>query len=99
MAMEVAAPSAPSPLRGQTKVTQNGASSSPSSHSLPTATPPPNSTMLMMATVTPPGLSHTIAPGQFYPPPLAKHQEVVSSKDVFLDTLNKFHAALGTRLA
>jgi len=99
VAMEVAAPSAPSPLRGQTKVTQNGASSSPTSHSLPTPTPPPNSTMLMMAMVTPPGLSHTIAPGQFYPPPLAKHQEVVTSKDVFLDTLNKFHAALGTRLA
>ncbi|CAM6017413.1 unnamed protein product [Sphagnum balticum] len=29
----------------------------------------------------------------------AKHEEVVASKELFLDTLNKFHTALGTRLA
>ncbi|CAM6039723.1 unnamed protein product [Sphagnum compactum] len=34
-----------------------------------------------------------------YPLALAKHQEVVASKELFLDTLNKFHTALGTRLA
>ncbi|CAM6063231.1 unnamed protein product [Sphagnum tenellum] len=33
-----------------------------------------------------------------YPPPLATHQDVVASKELFLDTLDKFHNALGTRL-
>ncbi|CAK9224126.1 unnamed protein product [Sphagnum troendelagicum] len=33
-----------------------------------------------------------------YPPALATHQEVVASKDLFLDTLNKFHTALGAKL-
>lgn len=33
-----------------------------------------------------------------YPPALAKHQAVVADRDLFYDTLNKFHAALGTRL-
>jgi hypothetical protein len=33
-----------------------------------------------------------------YPPALATHQEVVASKELFLDTLNKFHAALGAKL-
>eukprot|EP00249_Psilotum_nudum_P010117 c22342_g2_i1 orf=759-2105(+) len=33
-----------------------------------------------------------------YPPALAKHEAVVSDRDLFYDTLNKFHAALGTRL-
>ncbi|CAM6023776.1 unnamed protein product [Sphagnum balticum] len=33
-----------------------------------------------------------------YPLALAKHEEVVASKELFLDTLNKFHTTLGTRL-
>ncbi len=33
-----------------------------------------------------------------YPLALAKHEEVVASKETFLDTLNKFHTTLGTRL-
>jgi hypothetical protein len=33
-----------------------------------------------------------------YPPPLATHEDVVASKELFLDTLDKFHNALGTRL-
>jgi hypothetical protein len=33
-----------------------------------------------------------------YPPALATHQEVVASKELFLDTLNKFHTALGAKL-
>lgn len=33
-----------------------------------------------------------------YPAPLAKHTQVVADRDLFYDTLNKFHAALGTRL-
>jgi hypothetical protein len=33
-----------------------------------------------------------------YPPPLARHEEVVASKELFLDTLDKFHTALGTKL-
>ncbi|KAH9294152.1 hypothetical protein KI387_040643 [Taxus chinensis] len=34
-----------------------------------------------------------------YPSPLASHGEVVADKDLFLNTLNKFHAALGTKLS
>eukprot|EP01018_Ginkgo_biloba_P009642 Gb_28729 [translate_table: standard] len=34
---------------------------------------------------------------KFYPPPLVKHEEVVANRDLFFDTLNKFHSALGTR--
>ena len=33
-----------------------------------------------------------------YPSPLATHSEVIADRDLFYDTLNKFHAALGTRL-
>jgi len=33
-----------------------------------------------------------------YPLALAKHEEVVASKELFFDTLNKFHTTLGTRL-
>jgi len=33
-----------------------------------------------------------------YPLALAKHEEVVANKELFLDTLNKFHTTLGTRL-
>jgi hypothetical protein len=29
---------------------------------------------------------------------LARHEEVVASKELFLDTLDKFHTALGTKL-
>lgn len=36
---------------------------------------------------------------QVYPEPLAAHKEVVADRDVFLATLIKFHAALGTRLS
>lgn len=36
--------------------------------------------------------------GVIYPDALATHSEVVADKDLFYDTLNKFHAALGTRL-
>ncbi|KAG0630921.1 hypothetical protein M758_1G214000 [Ceratodon purpureus] len=103
MSMEVAA-AAPSPASGD----QNGV---PTPTSLPPRLVPgypvapvtPSSTgagsMQLVATVTPPGfLSHSIAPNQSYPAPLAKHLEVVGSKELFLDTLKKFHIALGTRL-
>lgn len=33
----------------------------------------------------------------FYPPRLSKHEEVVANRDLFFDTLNKFHSALGTK--
>lgn len=36
---------------------------------------------------------------QVYPEPLATHREVVADRDLFLATLIKFHAALGTRLS
>jgi hypothetical protein len=45
-----------------------------------------------------PGVVATVT-RSVYPLPLAKHEEVVASKELFLDTLNKFHTALGTRLA
>lgn len=34
-----------------------------------------------------------------YPPGLAPHSSVVADRDLFYDTLNKFHASLGTRLS
>lgn len=34
-----------------------------------------------------------------YPPALAPHNTVVADRDLFYDTLNKFHASLGTRLS
>ncbi|KAI5078739.1 hypothetical protein GOP47_0006410 [Adiantum capillus-veneris] len=34
-----------------------------------------------------------------YPPALASHEGVVADRDLFYDTLNKFHASLGTRLS
>lgn len=70
--------------------------------------PPPASTTTTTATTTSgsgvvardtssiPGVS--MLAGQLYPPALVKHDEVVASKEVFLDSLNKFHSALGTRL-
>jgi hypothetical protein len=45
-----------------------------------------------------PGVVATVT-RSVYPLALAKHEEVVGSKELFLDTLNKFHTALGTRLA
>ncbi|CAK9206957.1 unnamed protein product [Sphagnum troendelagicum] len=45
-----------------------------------------------------PGVVATVT-RSVYPLALAKHEEVVASKELFLDTLNKFHTALGTRLA
>lgn len=33
----------------------------------------------------------------FYPSRLVKHEEVVANRDLFFDTLNKFHSALGTK--
>lgn len=92
--MDVAAPSSPSPLEGHTKVDQNGASPIPSQP----ATGTPNSAMLM-AMVTPGLLTQPLGSPDMYPAPLAKHKEVVASKELFLETLNKFHTALGTRLA
>lgn len=34
---------------------------------------------------------------RFYPSRLFKHEEVVANRDLFFDTLNKFHLALGTK--
>eukprot|EP00250_Pteridium_aquilinum_P003784 c14071_g1_i2 orf=267-1613(+) len=34
-----------------------------------------------------------------YPPALALHDAVLADRDLFYDTLNKFHASLGTRLS
>jgi hypothetical protein len=44
-----------------------------------------------------PGVVATVT-RSVYPLALAKHEEVVASKELFLDTLNKFHTAVGTRL-
>ncbi|MCO5582773.1 hypothetical protein L7F22_036672 [Adiantum nelumboides] len=38
-------------------------------------------------------------PNGAYPPALASHEAVVADRDLFYDTLNKFHASLGTRLS
>ena len=35
---------------------------------------------------------------QWYPSTFFKHEELVGSKQIFLDALNKFHTVLGTRL-
>ena len=93
------------PLEGQTSTgNENGATAHlpPQSLAQPVAPVTPSSTSsgsMLVAMMTPPGfLSHSIAPNQSYPAPLAKHLEVVGSKELFLDTLTKFHIALGTRL-
>jgi hypothetical protein len=43
-------------------------------------------------------VDNTVQLRALYPPALATHQEVVASKELFLDTLNKFHTALGAKL-
>jgi hypothetical protein len=43
-------------------------------------------------------VDNTVPLSALYPPPLARHEEVVASKELFLDTLDKFHTALGTKL-
>jgi hypothetical protein len=43
-------------------------------------------------------VDNTVHLRALYPPALATHQEVVDSKELFLDTLNKFHTALGAKL-
>lgn len=96
--MEVAAPSTPST---SASVTRNGAT--PPLPPWPVAPVTPSSTssgsVALVAMATPPGfMSHYVAPNQSYPAPLAKHLELVASKELFLDTLKKFHIALGTRL-
>eukprot|EP00249_Psilotum_nudum_P011337 c23109_g1_i1 orf=934-2460(+) len=52
--------------------------------------------------LTPPTQAHPASAAQtgrlVYPPVLAKHEAVAADRDLFFDTLNKFHAALGTRL-
>lgn len=49
------------------------------------------------------GISSPLAPPQqlsgAYPPALAPHEAVIADRDLFYDTLNKFHASLGTRLS
>ncbi|GLJ42390.1 hypothetical protein SUGI_0877970 [Cryptomeria japonica] len=44
-------------------------------------------------------IHESFIPQHIYPPPLASHGEVVDNKDLFLTTLSKFHAALGTKLS
>ncbi|KAH7437910.1 hypothetical protein KP509_05G094900 [Ceratopteris richardii] len=44
-------------------------------------------------------LPQTKQQNSVYPPALASHEAVISNRDLFYDTLNKFHAALGTRLS
>jgi hypothetical protein len=34
-----------------------------------------------------------------YPEALAKHEEVIANRDLFMSTLTRFHAALGTKLS
>ncbi|CAK9859077.1 unnamed protein product [Sphagnum jensenii] len=43
-------------------------------------------------------VDNTVPLSALYPAPLARHEEVVASKELFLDTLDKFHTALGTKL-
>lgn len=54
----------------------------------------------MLVTSPPAGglQSPCIALNQSYPAALAEHLAVVASKELFLDTLTKFHLALGTRI-
>jgi hypothetical protein len=43
-------------------------------------------------------VDNTVPLSALYPAPLARHEEVVASQELFLDTLDKFHTALGTKL-
>lgn len=55
-----------------------------------------NSMALARDTSSIPGIS--MLANQSIPPAVFKHEEVVASKQVFADALNKFHTVLGTRL-
>eukprot|EP01018_Ginkgo_biloba_P034679 Gb_28624 [translate_table: standard] len=59
---------------------------------------PANAQSPQQQTVQKPNLHQDSIAQHVYPPPLAGHGEVVADRDLFLNTLTKFHATLGTKL-
>jgi len=89
-----------SPLKAQTAtsaVHQNGGT--PAS---PAPLEEQQAGAMLVTTTSPAGVLQQspgcIALNQSYPAALAEHLAVVASKELFLDTLTKFHLALGTRI-
>jgi hypothetical protein len=84
----------------QVKAEQNGgipiAAVSPPQQLVANVLSPAAGSVLAGDTTSIPGVS--MFARQWYPPLFYKHGDLVASKEVFFEALNKFHSVLGTRL-
>jgi len=90
-------PPLPEQLQGQVvKADQNGTPTNQPSVTPVFACESISNSAVARDTSSIPGIS--MLANQSIPPAVFKHEEVVASKDVFAEALNKFHTVLGTRL-